>query len=160
MHMRIPSHTHNSLSAQQDKWFGRGEAGGETPRPILLTDGFRFGAAACMLPLRGFCVSSLLLLLARQPALACTGEIEDARPSLPRVAPRSPSPSLTLARLLFSAVLALSVLLLDKLARLALDEVPHAGLYGSAIFTSIRLSSLRSRTSSPLMRCLREESSL
>ena len=102
------SHTlKRGRQAQQDKLF-RGEAGGDTPRPVtLLTDGFRFGAAACT-P-RGFCESSLLLLLARLPVLTCTGETEVAR-----LARRSPSP-VWLARLLLSALLPLSALALSAL---------------------------------------------
>ena len=61
---------------QQDK-LCRGEAGGDTPRSVvLLTDGLRFGAAACTLRV-GFCGSSLLLLLAWLGFLICTGDAED-----------------------------------------------------------------------------------
>jgi hypothetical protein len=63
---------------QQDK-LCRGEAGGETPRSVvLLTDGLRFGAEAPgRLPRVGFCGSSLLLLLAWLGFLICTGDAED-----------------------------------------------------------------------------------
>ena len=61
IYSKIQNHNYLTPLYQQDKLF-RGEAGGETPRSIVLvTDGLRFAAGLALA--RDFCGSSLLLLL-------------------------------------------------------------------------------------------------